>query len=146
MLNQYHSETGQVIASHLTIEREPEEGEAVDTLFIHGLGYIRAMMGTDIARYSSSVMDEDNELEDVWHHDFIGYDEVCNRILRLIENNKFDMDVVHGIIMEHALTSRYAYSRHKCESEDPEICATCAEIEAEVEAMDDDDDEFDDDE
>jgi hypothetical protein len=147
MLKQYYSETGQAIAGRLTIERDADEGEAVDTLFIHGLGYIRAMMGTDIARYSSSILDEENELEDIWHHDFIGYDEICNRILSLIESNKFDLDVIHGVIMEHALTSRYAYSRHWCESEDPEICSTCAEIEAEVEAsMEEDEDYGDEDE
>lgn len=106
------------------------ERHSQDTLFITGLGYIRTMDGTDIGRMAWHEHIEEEEVDDVYHYDFIGYDNVVSLVYRLLENGTFDLNVIRAYVVEHSLGKRYAFTTHNCGHRSD--CDHCAREDAEL--------------
>jgi len=138
MLTELLDKTGNRVGNHL-------KADDVDTLFLPEIGYIRSVDGTDLGRFACQDWDKATETVDVYYYDFIGYDEVCQFVLRHLEQGKFDSAVVSAFIKERSDEGRYIFSQHRCDHW--EDCLTCQQEEEELqnaykelEGMEDEDD------
>jgi hypothetical protein len=116
MLTELIDKSGNRVGHHMT-------GNDMDTIFLPEIGYVRSVDGTDLARFACQDWNKATETVDVYHYDFIGYDEFLNFVMRHLENGTFDPNIVKAFIIERSDEGRYVFSQHKCDHwADCQIC------------------------
>lgn len=112
----------------------PDADVPQTTIFLTDLGYVRTVSGTDLARYAYNEYFEDIETVDVYHYDLFSFSQAYDFIMRLIDNDQYDIGVIHAFLMEHTVDGdgdRFAFAKHRCA--DPKVCETCIRIDKEIE-------------
>lgn len=135
MLTRIQAPDGTEVGWHLVIDKDID-AESVDTLFLARFGWVRRIGKSNNARVAISEF-YGEERDTYMLNLFDAYDVVFDGIVRMIERGTYTHDRARAILMEHSEgMPQYHHTSHDCGLR--EGCETCAQIDAEIDAMEDD--------